>query len=363
MKIKSLLMSFLLGLCADAGAQSPAIFKVRLDKPYKGKVYLSMVKDRLTSVDSVSVDGMEFIVSTAIEHADEYRLRTKPYQFDVTVMAEPGCSYDITVKGKNSAVTTENGKEQQLFEALAQQLKPLTDKANEAGRRYMEMKEAGKMAEAEEALNDNNALFDEGKKIRLAFIKQYPDSYAAVNAADGYLTMDFQEMKTLNDVLADNPHKNTHAWRSFEKKFKELAGKWIQDKPAPDFTTTDINGKNVRLSDFRGHYVLLDFWASWCVPCRAKMKELKKVYAQLKAKNITVISISLDEKKEAWLKASQEEGIEWVNTCDVKPFRDNAIAKDYKVEAVPKLFVINPEGVIISQDPPVEYILNNIVTE
>lgn len=363
MKTKSFFISLLLGLCANAGAQSSAAFKVKLDKPFKGKVYVSVIKDRLVNIDSVEVDGTEFSLSSAIAQVDEYRLRTKPYRFDVSVMAEPGCSYDITVSEKLNIVTTSDGKEQLLFNTLNQQLRPLMDKANEVGSRYMQLKEAGKLAEAEEALQANNALYEEGKKIRYDFINQNPNTYSAINAADGYLTMNYQKMKELRKALAANPHKNTYAWRSFEKKYKELADKWIQDKPAPDFTTTDINGKQVRLSDFRGHYVLLDFWASWCVPCRAKMKELKKVYPQLKAKNITVISISLDEKKEAWLKASQEDGIEWVNTCDVKPFRDNAIGKAYKVTSVPKLFVINPEGMIVSQDPTVDYILNNIGVE
>lgn len=363
MKTKSFFISLLLGVCANAGAQSTATFRVKLDKPFKGKVYVSMIKDRLVNIDSLNVDGTEFTVSSAIAHVDEYRLRTKPYRFDVSVLAEPGCSYDITMNGKVNAITTADGKEQQLFNALTKQLSPLTEKANEAGRRYMEMKEAGKMAEAEEALKANNALYDESGAIRYDFIRRYPNTYAALNAADDYLTMDYQKMKELRDMLAGNTHKNTYAWRSFENKYKELADKWIQDKQAPDFTTTDINGKEVKLSDFRGHFVLLDFWASWCVPCRAKMKELKKVYQQLKAKNITVISISLDEKKAAWLKASKEDGVEWTNTCDLTPFSDNVIAKAYNVTSVPKLFVISPDGTIISQDPSIDFIINNINTK
>lgn len=359
MKIKVFFIFLLLGLCANAGAQSPATFKVRLDKPFKGKVYVSVIKDRLVNIDSVEVDGTEFSLSSAIAQVDEYRLRTKPYRFDVSVMAEPGCNYDVIVNEDSDVVTSANSREQQLFNVLKQRLKPIMEKVGEFGPRYMQLKEAGKLEEAEEVMNANNALYDKVTQMKFDFICQNPDTYAAINAANDYI-MDFRQMKELRKALAANPHKNTYAWRSFEKKYKELADKWIQDKPAPDFTTTDINGKQVRLSDFRGHYVLLDFWASWCVPCRAKMKELKKVYSQLKARNITVISISLDEKKEAWLKASQEDGIEWGNTCDVKPFRDNAIGKAYKVESVPKLFVINPEGVIVSQDPTVDYILNNI---
>ena len=110
MKIKSFFISLLLGLCANAGAQSPATFKVKLAKPFKGKVYVSGIKDRLVNIDSVEVDGTEFSLSSAIAQVDEYRLRTKLYRFDVSVMAEPRCSYDITVSEKLNIVTTSDGR-------------------------------------------------------------------------------------------------------------------------------------------------------------------------------------------------------------------------------------------------------------
>lgn len=72
---------------------------------------------------------------------------------------------------------------------------------------------------------------------------------------------------------------------------------WIQNTQAPDFTTTDIHGKQVKLSDFKGKYVLLDFWASWCRPCRDKAKEIKAIYPQLQKRGIVMCGINLDEKK------------------------------------------------------------------
>ena len=116
-------------------------------------------------------------------------------------------------------------------------------------------------------------------------------------------------------------------------------------------------GEKIKLSSLRGKYVLVDFWASWCRPCRAKMKELKEVYPKLQKKGIIVCSISLDEKREQWEKATREDGIVWANTCDLKPFRTNEIAAAYKVTSVPTLFVIDPRGVIISQNPSLEEIL------
>ena len=126
-----------------------------------------------------------------------------------------------------------------------------------------------------------------------------------------------------------------------------------------DFIAETKDGKSVQLSSLMkpGKMMLIDFWASWCVPCRAKMKELRKVYDQLKERNITVLSISKDEKRSAWEKASKEDDVIWTNTCDLKPFRENSIGKAYKVTNVPQLFVISPEGVIATQNPSLKEIL------
>lgn len=351
---------FLAGLCTGVGAQPTARFHVKTDTAYKGKVYLSVVKDRMTVIDSLDADGTDFTISYPVERTDEYRIRTRPYAFDVSVLAEPGCTYDITVTNRQATISTDDGREQLLYNGLLRQLAPITEKAAAAGETYMKLKKSGDNAGAEKMLAENNTLYKEANSLRMEFIRKHPLSFAGLTAANSYLTMDYNSMNAIKNMMAGNPHKDTYAWRSFNSKHKELADKWIQGREAPAFTTTDIDGHPVSLADYRGRYVLLDFWASWCVPCRAKMKELKKAYPQLKAKNIDVISISLDEKREAWEKASKEDMVTWTNTCELKPFRDNAIGKAYRVTSVPKLFVVSPDGIIISQDPSVDFILNNI---
>jgi peroxiredoxin len=121
---------------------------------------------------------------------------------------------------------------------------------------------------------------------------------------------------------------------------------------APDFEQADTLGHPVRLSSFRGKYVLLDFWASWCGPCRQENPNVVRVFNKYKDKNFTIIGVSLDRRESAfaWTEAIKSDHLGgWTQLSDLK-FWNNAVARLYYVQSIPKNFLIDPTGKIIAQD-------------
>ena len=189
------------------------------------------------------------------------------------------------------------------------------------------------------------------KAIIKLFIQTNPDSYISLLALSsvGGPSPDPAELDPLYDGLSKRL-KETETAKIFKTALDGIR-KTAVGVPAPDFTQNDVNGTPVKLSSFRGKYVLVDFWASWCGPCRQENPNVVKAYNRFKDKNFTIIGVSLDraDGKTAWQSAIKSDGLNWTQVSDLK-FWNNEVAGLYNIKSIPANFLIDPTGKIIARD-------------
>lgn len=134
-----------------------------------------------------------------------------------------------------------------------------------------------------------------------------------------------------------------------QKAAKEKGTPASIGKEAPEFVLPDTKGKMVRLSSYRGKYLLLDFWASWCGPCRQESPNVVKAYQKFKGKKFDILSVSLDDSKDKWLAAIEKDKLTWTHVSDLKAW-ESSVVHLYQVEGIPTTFLLDPNGVVIARD-------------
>ena len=180
------------------------------------------------------------------------------------------------------------------------------------------------------------------------FVQENKDNLAAFYAAGtiDQIKYELELIKYAEEIKPKFP--NNKSVQSFVTKMEALKVVSV-GQPAPDFTLNNPDGIPVKLSEYKGKYVLLDFWASWCAPCREENPNIVKQHKAFAAKGFDILGVSLDDNKEDWIRAIKSDNLMWSHVSDLKRW-DSKVAALYKVDGIPASFMLDPQGKIVAKN-------------
>src|SRR5690606_6216822 len=193
---------------------------------------------------------------------------------------------------------------------------------------------------------------EEQKQIDFSYIKDHPSSVVSLDLLYPYVGSEpVQEViePAFNGLSA--ALKNSDKGKAIADQLSTLKRVDI-GAIAPDFSQPDTAGNAIALSSLRGKYVLIDFWASWCAPCRQENPNVVAAYQAFKGKNFTVFGVSLDRPgaKDAWIKAIHDDGLQdWPHVSELKWWQ-SSVVEQYAIQGIPANFLLDPEGRIIARN-------------
>jgi peroxiredoxin len=258
---------------------------------------------------------------------------------------------DYTINGSLDAIRDAEitgGVIFSVYKSVSDMSKEVNAKSDELKKAYGEAGQAGDTAKQREIYEEYEANQKKFEEAQLDVVKANsasPASAFIVSNVYGYGAI--EEMKE-GLAMLDASLANSTYYLSLSEKIKKLEAVAV-GQMAPDFTMNDPEGNPVSLSSFKGKYVLVDFWASWCGPCRRENPNVVKLYAEFKDKGFDILGVSLDQKEDAWLKAIEDDQLTWNHVSDLKGWGNEA-AKLYAVSGIPHTVLLDKDGKIIAKN-------------
>lgn len=314
-------------------------------------IFEHLMSKGVTALDTIKLDEKgEFTFSTEVEGQGFYRIRLAQNNFIVMIMSE-GEQIELTSDAKsldqNYTVTgSAETSRLQVFNQFVNKLYLSSDSLAKASKIHQANRDIeGYMG----ASQFQQILMMKKDKFIRDFVDENPGSLASLAAVENLNPeSDYAYYKKVVDGL-----KNKIPDSPYFQSLNERVVSWSKTavgSEAPNINMATPSGGTASLSDLRGKVVLLDFWASWCKPCRAENPNVVRVYNQYRDKGFEVFSVSLDKSQQAWAQAIQQDGLVWKNHVSDLKYWQSAAAKLYNVKGIPQTYLLDKDGIIIGKN-------------
>jgi peroxiredoxin len=312
-------------------------------------IYLGHKINDVFMLDSAKVKGEKATFKGKLPEANMYWITMRRTDNPSLTFFIDGGKVEVTGKGDSlGKAVVKAGQTQEDYKASIAIAGTFFAKRMGFITRHNGFMQTGKNAEAKQILD--SAMAEERSYIKtlVTFIKQHPNSNVC-----GYLIFSAQfdwpqiaEYDEMYNALGANVKKGKFGKLALDK-VNSLKGSTL-GYPALDFTLPDVSGKNVSLSSYKGKYVLVDFWASWCGPCRKENPAVVAAYQKYKDKGFDILGVSLDDNKEKWVTAIVKDNLTWAHVSDLKGWQ-SSVAKMYGVTSIPFNLLLDKDGKILAK--------------
>lgn len=314
-----------------------------------GKVYLQkVVNGRPQSIDTAEVQDGKFEFTGKMEVPDFRILRLNDQDYFAQFFLDNSNIKVVASKDSLLSTTITGSASQDIFKSYIDEMEKMSKEVAKIQEKYQSAMTNGNSDEAKKAEIDYNALVENNKVFTKNFVKEHNTS--AVAAYITLLQLSSQiESAELDSIVNKFPQEISQSEHVI--KLKEIADemrKTAVGVMAPDFTMNDPQGNPIQLSSLRGKVVMIDFWAAWCGPCRRENPNVVKLYQQYHDKGFEILGVSLDQKKEDWVEAIQDDQLTWLHVSDLQ-YWQNSAARLYSVSSIPQTFLLDQEGKIIAK--------------